>query len=113
MKIVVTGGRDYEDWAMVQEVLDRLNPSHVYVGDCPTGADEMARAWCDNNKVNYTIFVANWDKFKKAAGPLRNAEMLGKAGHEATVLAFPGGKGTDNCVKTAIQKNMIILRVEA
>ena len=112
MKIVVTGGRDYDDWAMVDEVLTRLNPSHIYVGDCPTGVDKMVQDWADLYKVNYTIFTANWDKFKKAAGPLRNTEMLKKAGDKATVIAFPGGKGTDNCVKTAVSLNRIVMRVE-
>lgn len=111
-RIVVTGGRNYDDWAMVQEVLNRFAPKEVYVGDCPTGVDKMVAEWCDHRKVNYKIFVANWNKLGKKAGPMRNAEMCRSAGSEATVIAFPGNKGTNDCVRTAVSYNMIVMRVE-
>lgn len=109
--IVITGGRDYDDYPMVQEVLNFLNPTHVFEGGA-TGADEIAKMWCIDNKVPVTTINADWKKNGRKAGPLRNTQMLELAGPEAIVVAFPGGKGTENCVKTAISKNMIILRVE-
>lgn len=111
MKLVVTGGRDYRDWKKMQAVLDKLQPTQLYVGDA-TGLDAMAAEWCDMRLVNHTIFTANWDKFGKLAGPIRNEEMLRKAGQDALVVAFPGGRGTANCVREALKLNMTVLRVE-
>lgn len=112
MKIVVTGGRDYFNEALVRDVLDTLNPKQVFVGCCPTGVDAIVRDWCDYRKVNHTIVTANWNKFKEAAGPIRNEEMLRKAGGEALVVAFKGGRGTNNCVREALKLNMMVVRVE-
>lgn len=112
MRIVVTGGRDYRNWETVRRVLDGIQPDSVYVGDA-TGLDAMAAEWCDSRCVSHQIFVANWDKFGKLAGPIRNEEMLRKAGRDAIVIAFPGGKGTANCVREAMKLNMTVLKVEA
>jgi len=111
MNIVCTGGRDYNDFAMVSDLLERLQPQLVFVGDA-SGADQMVIDWCNDNNTSYRLYKADWDKHGLAAGPIRNKEMLKDAGSTATVIAFPGGKGTENCIKTAIGFNMIVLRVE-
>src|SRR5687768_16302349 len=111
MKIVVTGGRDYLDYAAVESVLDGLRIDELFVGDAG-GADSCARAWCRENGVPYRTFQADWDQFGKGAGPKRNIEMLEAAGRRALVVAFPGGKGTEHCTKAALQRDMIVLQVK-
>ncbi len=113
MKIVVTGGRDYEDEAMIYDVLDGLSPTTLFVGDCPTGADRVAREWAETTGVELRVFEADWTKHGKAAGPVRNGQMLNAAGPDCFVVAFKGGRGTSDCARQAVGKNMIVLRVEA
>src|SRR5205814_8336119 len=80
MKIVVTGGRDYQDTNMLYDVLSTLKPTKVFVGDCPTGVDRMVSEWCDEHKVSHTIFVANWDEFGKDRKSTRlNSSHLGSS----------------------------------
>lgn len=110
MKIIITGGRDYDDKIMVQEVLDLLKPTMIVQGGA-FGADQLARNYAEFYKIECITVSADWDTHGKAAGPIRNREML-KAYPDAVVVAFPGGRGTDNCVKTAVAMNMIVLRVE-
>jgi hypothetical protein len=112
MRLVITGGRDYKDWHTFKDVLDKLDPNFVYVGDSPTGVDKMVSDWCDHNEVSYRIFTADWTKFGKLAGPIRNEEMLRKAGEEALVVVFPGGHD-NNCANEARRLDMIVMRVEA
>lgn len=111
MRIVVTGGRTYSDAAMVYDVLDALNPMTVMVGDA-AGADAIARDWAVDRERDMFVYKADWDANGKAAGPMRNKKMLVDAGLHAVVIAFPGGKGTEHCVKQAKAFNMIVLRVE-
>lgn len=113
MKVVITGGRDYQDEIRVWDILDALKPSYVYVGDCPTGVDHFVTRWCDETKTSHKIFTANWDKFGKRAGPLRNGAMLDDAGPQTVVIAFEGGRGTEDCVRQAKLKDMLVMRVEA
>ena len=95
---------------MLQDVLKILKPSLIVQGGAK-GADELARLYAEHYLVNYKTFEADWCLHGKAAGPIRNKEML-LAHSDAVVVAFPGGKGTENCVKTAVELNMIVLRVE-
>lgn len=110
--VVVTGGRDYQDAAMVNDVLDFLNPPRLILGDAK-GADTLAKEWAqDKLELECTIHKADWDTHGKKAGPLRNKAMLDDAGVHAVLVAFKGGIGTEDCIRQAKAKNMIILRVE-
>lgn len=110
MKIIVTGGRDYSDVVTVVDVLDALMPTAIVEGGA-TGADHLARCWARRVGVPHHTVAADWVKHGKAAGPIRNGEML-KEHPNAIVIAFPGGKGTEDCVKQARKLKRIVLRVE-
>ena len=107
--IIVTGGRDYDDWAMLQDVLSAFDAKLIVQGGAQ-GADRMARKYAEDNKIVSVTVEANWNKHGRAAGPIRNREMLMEY-PEAIVVAFPGGAGTANCVKQAVELNRIVLMV--
>lgn len=60
-----------------------------------TGADDCAAGWAACTFVNHIQIKADWDRYKKAAGYIRNRQMLDESKPDA-VFAFPGGKGTEN-----------------
>lgn len=109
-EIIITGGRDYDDWAMVQDVLLFLNPGLVIQGGAE-GADKLAKEWCEYNNVNCVQIDADWNTHGKSAGPKRNLKMV-QDFPKAIIVAFPGGKGTENCIKTAVGFNRIVMRIE-
>ena len=102
MRVLVCGGRDYEDIDAVFGALDELKreapvDTMIVIQGGATGADALARQWCNVARVEYINVPADWKKHGKAAGPLRNQKMIDK--HEPDlVLAFPGGKGTADMV---------------
>lgn len=106
--IVVTGGRDYANRGRVeQEILSR-NPALVIHGACPRGADELADIVCRERGIGCQRFPADWDAHGRAAGPIRNRQMMLYAQRyvtpqesEVLVLAFPGGRGTANAKREA------------
>lgn len=124
MIVVVTGGRSYgkddgehcSEQRHVWSVLDALNAvpdepiDWLYCGGAP-GADSCAFRWAEAHKVPVTVVMAEWLKHGKAAGPKRNRAMLEQAMERAEaaegyampvrLVAFPGGRGTANCVATA------------
>lgn len=95
---------------MVSDVLRTLSPDHIYVG-CAKGLDKLVREYAEKNRTPMTVFYADWDKYGKPAGHIRNKTMLESAGADAMVIAFPGGRGTENCVTTAIKLNMMVARI--
>jgi len=108
-KVIITGGRDYNDRGMVFEVLDFINPDMVIHGGC-TGADSIAHDWAINRSVAWVRYPYP-SEYGKAGGPIRNKQMC-QEHPDAIVIAFPGGKGTESCVREAVKLNMIVLRVE-
>lgn len=99
MKVLVCGGRDYSDGGCVARYLTQLKPSCVIQGGA-TGADYLAMNYAQNHNVRSQTFRADWTKHGKAAGPLRNQQMLDE-GKPDVVLAFPGGRGTADMVRRA------------
>jgi hypothetical protein len=102
MRLLVCGGRDYTDRATVFAVLDRVHahrPITCLVHGAARGADSLGAAWAISRGIHTEPHPADWLRLGKAAGPLRNAEML--ATGVDGVLAFPGGRGTAHMVRIA------------
>lgn len=114
MRVLVCGGRSYDDFGLVFEVLTKLNPSAVIQGGAP-GADTLAKAWAEkraSGHVESVTYPADWDSFGKSAGPKRNQIMVDDSRADL-VLAFPGGRGTEDLVRRAKAKGIPVLRVDA
>ena len=102
MKVLVTGGRHYEDGVTLFRVLGEIHTSRgislLIRGDA-SGADRLAGEWADINDVPVEAFPADWKQHGRAAGPIRNREMLARKPN--LVIAFPGGRGTADMVRQA------------
>lgn len=101
MRVIVCGGRDYDDRARVYAELDALSPDVVIEGGA-NGADYCAYRWVREKRgcEGWERYEAEWDKHGRGAGPLRNQRMLDE-GKPDLVLAFPGGRGTADMVRRA------------
>lgn len=129
MRVIVTGGRDYDD----REAVRRAFEEHlggwagagaeaavtVVDGACPYGgADELANQTAKEmgfrtERVPADWFLHDWegetkvrcyhrpypDDYCPAAGPRRNQTMIDRGAD--IVLAFPGGRGTSDMVTRA------------
>lgn len=110
MRILVCGGRDYENFDHVQRVLNGLLEQHkefIIIEGGVSGADTLARTWAQNRNVTFETYVANWKRDGKAAGPIRNELML-STGIDL-VVAFPGGRGTNHMVSIAQRDGVPVL----
>jgi hypothetical protein len=112
MKVLVCGGRDFKDHKWLFAELDAIHtktPITLLVNGGAWGADDLASKWAISHRVPYEVHLANWNKFGKAAGPIRNAEMLRKAVPDL-VVAFPGGVGTADMIVRAIAAKVEVRR---
>lgn len=103
MRVLVCGGRDFNDCGLIFDTLDSLARAEIVdciiEGDVP-GADRIAGAWAKRRRVDLNLYPADWRKHGRAAGPIRNQQML-DAGKPHMVIAFPGGTGTADMVRRA------------
>lgn len=107
MRLIICGGRDFADHELFHQMIARWIETH----GCPReivaggafGADAMARDWARANGILYTEMPADWGRWGKKAGPMRNAGMAAYACNNSKggCLALPGGKGTADMVRQA------------
>jgi hypothetical protein len=83
-RVLVTGSQTWDDRGAIEAALnfylehsERLVVVH---GDCPKGADAMARQWCEKKKrAGYDVveerYPAEWERYGRGAGYRRNADM--------------------------------------
>ena len=109
MKILVCGGRHYNDAGCVDRYLTQLQPTCVIEGGA-TGADRIASDWAFRKGVDGHRFYAEWGQHGKAAGPKRNQRMIDE-GKPDLVLAFPGGRGTADMVQRAKAAGVKVIEV--
>jgi len=103
MRVLVCGGRDYADSGRLFLELDALRLSRgitVVISGCARGADTFGIEWAEVRGIEVARFPADWEKHRRAAGPIRNQQMLDE-GKPDLVIAFPGGRGTADMVRRA------------
>jgi PP-loop superfamily ATP-utilizing enzyme len=114
MKVLVCGGRDWSDTKKTYDTLDKINKEYgidvIIEGDA-RGADRMAGYWARKNRIDLKLYPADWDKYGKAAGYIRNQQMLDE-GKPDLVVAFPGGKGTAMMVDIARKAGVHVIEVQ-
>jgi hypothetical protein len=75
------------------------------------GADLGAFLWAVQNSKKIKTYEAEWSKYGRAAGPIRNRRMI-EEGKPNLVVAFPGGAGTANMTKLAREAGIKVIQVE-
>lgn len=103
MRILVCGGRAYQDTLAVDRALAALREKHgieaIVHGDAP-GADTIGAKWAEMNGIPDEPWRADWKRYGDSAGPIRNSRMLA-FGRVDAVVAFPGGSGTADLTRKA------------
>lgn len=114
MRVLVCGGRDYRDRKTLRDVLDGFHAatpfSSVIHGDAP-GADTLAGMWALQHDILVEVYPAEWRRYGRSAGPIRNEKML-REGRPDLVVAFPGGRGTADMVRRAQKAGVRVEKVE-
>jgi len=128
MKVLICGGRDFghvpkdnkdptcELQKAKQEftfdTLDEIFKDYKYsqiliISGGAKGADASAATWAIRNLIDLKVLNANWIKYGKAAGPIRNEKMIRL--EPDFVIAFPGKNGTSDMIKRA-KRNEVPVR---
>jgi hypothetical protein len=113
-RVLVCGGRDYADQGQLYRVLDAAhaaNPIVCLIHGGARGADTLAADWALERDVLCNAYVADWGRDGKAAGPIRNQQMI-DLGKPHMVIAFPGGKGTADMIRKAEAAGVPVVRVK-
>jgi hypothetical protein len=114
LAILVTGAREYYNKKIILETLKKYKDDNVVLihGNCQ-GVDKLAAEVGKGLGFEIECCPADWKKYGRAAGPIRNKEMIELllnyknrimfAFHENIELS----KGTKNCVNQAKKLGII------
>ena len=111
MRLLVCGDRDWTDKEAIYNEIVFLAPDVIIEGGA-RGADSMARDIAILYDITLVSFPADWPKYGKAAGPIRNQQML-ELGKPDLVLAFhddlDNSKGTKDMVNRARKSGVEVI----
>ncbi len=102
MRLLVTGSREYRNWKAFQAALDEIHtatPVTLLIHGGAAGADSMGALWAEQHEVSCLRVPAKWSLSGKAAGSLRNTEMLGWSPDFYAAFPTPDSIGTYDMIR--------------
>lgn len=114
MKVLICGSRGINDGAVVAQAVaqSEMAPTHIVSGGA-RGVDTLARLYAQSNGIEFTEYVADWNKHGKRAGFLRNVTMVDVV--DAVIAVWDGAsRGTKHSIDYATSqgKQVFVLRPE-
>lgn len=97
-------------WILGEPDNNWLPDVHIISGEAQ-GVDSLARDYAVINWTDYSGFPADWGRYGKRAGFVRNTQML-EEGKPDLVVAFPGGKGTAMMASLARKAGVEVIEVK-
>lgn len=88
MKLIIAGGRDFDNEELMLKSLNWYQITEVVCGKAK-GADSLGEKLANKFQIPVVAFPADWEKNGKAAGPIRNVEM---GNYADALIAFWDGK---------------------
>ena len=78
MKVAVIGSRSFNDYERLKDTLSKIDVSLLVSGGA-NGADKLGEQYANENNIPTKIFLPDWEKHGKAAGFLRNTDIINEA----------------------------------
>lgn len=113
MKVIVAGGRDFNNYKLLEEKLDFYfqNITPVIICGEARGADTLGRKYAEKHGLEVISFPAQWERYGKSAGFKRNEQMSQYA--DACIAFWDGkSKGTQHMIETMRKKRKIVRVVQ-
>jgi len=75
MIVAAIGGRNVNDYELLSKTLNKYVISELVSGGC-SGVDKMAERYAKENDIPIIVFKADWKKYGRGAGPIRNTKII-------------------------------------
>lgn len=77
MRVLICGDRDWTDDLFIRDMLAGLpSPPEIVIQGEARGADTLGRKAAEALGIPVLSFPANWNRYGRGAGPIRNQQML-------------------------------------
>lgn len=118
IKVIVAGSRTADNFELVEKSLMMYFKEHKLhradveiISGTARGADQLGEQFADKYNLKLTKFPADWNKYGKSAGYIRNEQMAKYAAQNGILFAFWDGqsKGTNHMINLAKKYNLEII----
>ena len=112
MRILICGDRHYADTDKVKAYVDTLPQNTIVIHGGAKGADSIAGQCAINRELEVWKFTADWQRYGRGAGVIRNKQMLEMGQPDLVVYFHPNisaSKGTKNMAKIAQQSGVPVI----
>lgn len=120
-RVIICGSRNFNDYELLKEKCDyflsrKINDGSkvVIVSGCARGADQLGEKYASERGLAVLKFPANWDKYGKRAGYLRNKNMADVA--NACIAFLDSNReniGTKMMIRIAREQKLLVREVNS
>ena len=77
----IVGSRTFNDYETLKEIVNKVLSENNYdimeiVSGGAKGADSLAERYANENNIHLTVYKADWEKYGKRAGFIRNVDII-------------------------------------
>jgi hypothetical protein len=116
IRILITGSRDWNDYEVIErailDVVGNTTGPVMIVHGAARGADTIAGEIAKKHAFSVETHPALWNKHGKAAGPIRNQEMVDTGADVVLAFLLPGSVGTKDCIRRAKAAGLLVIIYE-
>jgi hypothetical protein len=112
VKLAVVGSRQFEEqyYDDVRDLLESIVNNYdvkLIISGGARGIDSLAERFADEQNISKSIFPAQWDKYGKSAGYIRNQLIVDNCDK---LVAFWDGKskGTEHSINLAKEQSKLL-----
>ncbi len=113
-RVIIAGSRFFNNYNFLkrkcEKILENKKKVTILSGGC-RGTDKLGEDFAKEKGYDLEVYLAEWNIHGKAAGPIRNTEMVDKAD---ALIAFvgKGSVGTKDVIKKAKNKGLLIREIK-
>lgn len=119
-KVIICGGREFEDYELLKKACDfylakkfETGEKIIIVSGGARGADSLGEKYAEERGLEVQRFPADWNKYGKRAGYLRNKQMAEVSNACIAFLSSYGeNKGTKMMISIAREKKLLVREVK-
>lgn len=108
MRILITGSRNWSDKRLIEEAfaehinpVDAISREVTVIHGAARGADELCGRYAKYIGLKVEEYPANWSEHGKAAGVIRNQQMVDSGADLCLAFPMTDSIGTHDCIGRA------------
>jgi hypothetical protein len=112
MRFIIAGSRIIDNEKLVLEIIDKfvdenkLNIQTILSG-CAEGVDTLGEIWANNKQISIKKYPADWDRYGRSAGYIRN-ELMAQNADGLIAIIKNNSKGTRHMINLAKKYNLLV-----